>query len=248
MFLVFTFDKESIIESNGEIANSIERLYYTGSVLSTLGMGNFYPVSTFSNILTNVFSFAGFIFFITSMTYLISVYAAVINKSDFSIEIQKLVNHPLEVIHSLKQFEKDFRLIQIHSLKEKLDRVTQQYKAYPIIYYYHNSEIELSFSRNLAVFDEAITLILASSQDFPEEWKYIRKSMNSFLEFHLNNNENILATIKLKIDQQIKASVNYPSEFLKDEELIQRRKILQHLLSSENLDWSNVYANEKSRI
>ncbi len=97
MFLVFTFDKESIIESNGEIANSIERLYYTGSVLSTLGMGNFYPVSTFSNILTNVFSFAGFIFFITSMTYLISVYAAVINKSDFSNEIQKLGDHPLEV-------------------------------------------------------------------------------------------------------------------------------------------------------
>jgi hypothetical protein len=238
LFLVFTFDKQSIIQDDDQAANAIERLYYTGTVLSTLGMGNFFPNSSFTSILTSIFSFAGFIFFTTSMTYLISVYEAVINKRDFSSAIRQLGNNPSEVIQQLQKFSQDYRMIETHGLKQKLDKVTQQYKAYPIIYYYHHSEVEQSFSKNLAVLDEAVCLMNSKSSFHNEEWEYFKSSIESFLQHLYDNNKTSIDAIKLSIDQ----APSYPQDNeSKQFETTKRKKVLQFLLESEKITWNDVY-------
>lgn len=47
LFLVYSWDPEAITNSKGRPANLVERLYYTGYILSTLGLGNFKPTSGF---------------------------------------------------------------------------------------------------------------------------------------------------------------------------------------------------------
>ncbi|NJW55782.1 ion channel, partial [Salinimicrobium oceani] len=66
LFLVYSYDPSAITNSDSRPANWVERLYYTGYVLSTLGLGNFKPTTPFFEILTSVFSFFGFIFFTSS--------------------------------------------------------------------------------------------------------------------------------------------------------------------------------------
>jgi len=49
----------------------IDAFYFVGTVLSALGHGNLYPVTTFGKIFTTIFGFAG----ITLFLYMISVVA-----------------------------------------------------------------------------------------------------------------------------------------------------------------------------
>ena len=43
LFLVYSWEPEAITNSNGRPANLVERLYYIGYIISTLGLGNFKP-------------------------------------------------------------------------------------------------------------------------------------------------------------------------------------------------------------
>ncbi len=62
LFLVYSSNPEAIINSEGRVAQNLERLYFTGYTLSTLGMGDFKPTKASFQILTSYFSFFGFIF------------------------------------------------------------------------------------------------------------------------------------------------------------------------------------------
>src|SRR5690606_21164350 len=96
LFLVFTSNPEAIVNSDGIAANLWERLYFTGYVLSTLGMGNFYPTSPFFEILTSFFSFFGFIFFTSSITYFLSVSSALVKKRLLAKTINNLGKSPVD--------------------------------------------------------------------------------------------------------------------------------------------------------
>ena len=88
LFFLYSSNPEAITNSQGRIANNIERLYFTGYVLSTLGMGNFYSTTNNLEVLSSIFSFFGFIFFTSSITYFLSVSSAVINKRTLARSIE----------------------------------------------------------------------------------------------------------------------------------------------------------------
>ena len=63
LFFIFSFDPGGIVNSDGRMATAVERLYFTGYTLSTLGIGNFYPTTPFFEILTSIFILFRFCFF-----------------------------------------------------------------------------------------------------------------------------------------------------------------------------------------
>jgi len=214
-----------------------------------LGNGDFTPNSTYTQLISSSFSFFGFIFFTTAMTYLISVYSAVINKRHLSLAILNLGNSPEEIIRMLHSAQPSFIYTQINSLQEKIDLVNEHYQAFPLIHYYHNVEINSSFSLNIAKLDEALTIMLSkSTSPHHRELFFLKKSMDSLLkrfdEFH-----NIPKLIEP--DQEVNweylgRSVERDIKDLADSpDILYRRKILTSMLFHEHLKWAHVYETDK---
>ncbi|MGK7393817.1 MAG: ion channel [Candidatus Cyclobacteriaceae bacterium M3_2C_046] len=245
LFLIFSSNPEAIINSQGKMASSIERLYFTGYVLSTLGVGNLFPSTPFFQVVTSVFSFFGFIFFTLALTYLISVFSAIMHKRSLSLFLNKLGDSPSEAANLLTSQEPAFTYQQILALQNMIEVHSAHHQAYPVLHYYINSDKPNSLSINLTILDEAISIILTNDKEktLQKELMPLRKSISQFLK-HLQSKYHILSDPDrvAKIDWK---KLELPSGSLEldlDEgDLHKRRRILDSLLATEGYSWKHVY-------
>ena len=244
LFLVFSFQPEAISDSKGIPASTVERLYFTGYVLSTLGIGNFKPTTPFFEVLTSLFSFFGFVFFTTSMTYLLSVSTGIINKRSIALAVRNLGASPDEVVRSLLEMDTSFAYQQLSGLQQLIDAHATYYQAYPVLHYYSNPMKESSLSTSLAVLDEALSMMLSSrhKQSLSREVLPLRNSLSHFFkrtESKYGEKAGGAPAINWR-------SLHLPEEMLQAgfEEvstLKSRRKVLGDLLSNEGYSWKDVY-------
>lgn len=243
LFLVFSYYPEGVVSSSGKTASAVERFYFSGYVLSTLGMGNFKPVTPFFEILTSAFSLLGFIVITTSMTYFISVSSAIIQKRSIGLMFKQVGDTPQEVLNKLMNMTTTSRVLQFNSLQQMINNHSNNHHSYPVIHFYNTPEKSSSFSINLAVMDEAISIILQSDhlKEIHSEVDPLRKSITNFLE-HVQGKYDI----KTQSSPQFRwKDLELPENVLKKEanqsHLIDRRKIIGGLLKGENWSWKEVY-------
>jgi hypothetical protein len=243
LFLVYSYNPEAIQTSSGKVASSVERLYFTGYVLSTLGIGNFQPTTSFFEILTSLFSFFGFAFFTTAITYLLSVSSAVVHKRSFTLSISELGENPSQIVNRMLKMNSSFSYQQIANLQQNLNRNSTYYQAYPVLHFYNDSEDVNSLSINIASLDEALSIMLNSSKFKPlhGELQLLRDSIDHFLE-HLNSRYGRKAGEHPAINWY---DLNLPESLLKEgfpenPDLSERRKVLTALLHNENRNWQDV--------
>ena len=80
-FLIFLSGKKPIVNSAlGDVSGTLERLYYTGSTLSTLGLGDHIPAGFPWTILSNSASFGATFLITISLSYVLPVISAGITK------------------------------------------------------------------------------------------------------------------------------------------------------------------------
>ena len=120
LFFIYSSNPEAIVNSQGKIASNIERLYFTGYILSTLGMGNFYPTTNSFETLSSISSFFGFIFFTSSMTYFLSVSTALINKRTLARSIQNFGKTPENIADKILKLDTSYAYQQIQVFQELL--------------------------------------------------------------------------------------------------------------------------------
>ena len=244
LFLVYSSNPEAITNSSGRAAYNWERLYFTGYILSTLGMGNFKPVSPFFEVVTSCFSFFGFIFFTSSMTYFLSVSSAVVRKRTLAKSINNLGNKPEIIANKLLSLDASYSYQQVHTLQELVDQHSVSHQAYPVVHYYSRSQVKDSFSINITRLDEALSILLKSNkgENFREELKILRSSLSDFLR---NLDKNFSRSLP-------KAEVSPGNEDLprsltqrNSQELVERRRILGSLLRSESLSWHQIVEQDQ---
>lgn len=245
LFLVFSSKPEAIINSSGRIASSVERFYYTGYVISTLGLGNFKPTIPFFEIITSAFSLFGFVFITTSMTYLISVSSAVINKRIISLFVRNIGETPQELVQNLKNMKESLRQMQFNSLQELIDKHSNNHQTYPVIHFYHSQKKETSFGVNLTIMDEAISIILSTEKlkEMHSEVQPLRNSITNFLNY-IDEKYGLGKSSVPDIDW---GKLQLKEELLEDLSpynlgLNSRRKVLGGLLKSEEWTWKEVYS------
>lgn len=251
LFLIFSSNPQAIINSEGEMASPIERLYFTGYVLSTLGVGNLFPDSSFFQIITSVFSFFGFIFFTLSLTYLISVFAAIMQKRSLSFFINKLGNSPSAVVNQITSQEKTFTFQQIMVIQQMIETHATHHQAYPVLHYYINVDRPSSLSINIAILDEAISIILTNEKEktLQHELMPLRQSINQFLKhlqskYHILSEPNRVAEIDWNKHELPPGSLKLE---LEEDELHKRRQIIDGLLATEGYSWHDVYPEKDIR-
>ncbi|SDK72127.1 Ion channel [Salinimicrobium catena] len=236
LFLVYSYDPDAITNSSSRPANWVERLYFTGYVLSTLGLGNFKPITPFFEIMTGIFSFFGFIFFTSSMTYLISVSSAVIRKRTLSRSISTLGKKPSEIADKLKNLQPSYRDQQILSLQEQITSHLVSHQAYPVVHFFSHQNPENCFNLNFVRLDEAVTILLKEDRENiagttgKDELQLLRSTMSDLL---MHMKENFSASLP-------KPEGYTDVQDLEEATLEQRRKLLLAMLKSEEFEWSYV--------
>lgn len=239
VFLVYSSNPEAITNSSGRAAYNWERLYFTGYTLSTLGMGNFKPTSPFFELVTSCFSFFGFIFFTSSMTYFLSVSSAVVKKRTLAKSIYNLGKNPKAIAKKILALDSSYSYQQIHDLQEKVDQHSVNHQAYPVVHFYSRSEGKDCFSINITRLDEALSILFYSDkgQNLQEELELLRSSISNFLQ---NLDKNFSRSLP-KIEGS-QSSENLPQGLTarNSQKLIERRRILESLLKSEGFSWREV--------
>lgn len=246
LYLVYSSDPEAIVNNNGRMANSAERLYFTGYVLSTLGLGNFQAVTASFEILTSAFSFFGFIFFTSSMTYLISVGSALINKRVLSRTIQNLGTSPEIISEKILELDRAFSYQQILSLQNMIETHSVNHRAYPVLHFYSHPEPEICLSLNITRLDEAVSILLASEKG--SEIRNELASLHDTLSHFLNHMNKKYSRILPKSEESLDSlPVPYKIRGADNEKLGKRREILRKLLKSESFDWEDVSPAKSSK-
>jgi hypothetical protein len=246
--LLFSSDSQSLIRAHEHTpAGIIDRIYFTGYTMFTLGNGDFTPNGKFWELATTWASLNGLFMLTLAVTYLLAIIEAVVGKRSFASQVWSLGRTPEEfVIHSWDG--NSFRAIelQIVTLTEQLQLVTEQHHAYPMLHYYHEAKKKQSVSHNLAVFSEVL-LIFAHGVDqsvrpAPSALISAQRTVEEFLDTlrsaYVTPSEKETpppSLVKLTAAGIPTVSQDALMEAIADRE--ERRDLLRGFLDSERRDW-----------
>lgn len=236
-FLILSSSEISIVHtSTSEPANWVNRLYFSGYILTTLGNGDFKPTNGAWQMVVVVFSFSGFIFITTTISYLVNVASAVLDKRTLSLFISNLGKSAEEIVintYSGGSFSRLVRLIP--HLQKKINRLNQNHYAYPLSHYFASLSTEDSLPVNLFNLDEALTIIKYQVDKDPSVEDDIRPLRNAIRNFLITIETNFvtefqhdkkLAPNREKLKAQNISLIDEPSFSEEDTSTIQQRRYL----------------------
>lgn len=166
-YIVFSSGDEMVVHgTTGLPATLTEVFYYTGYVLSTVGIGDLVPGSDTSRILTGILSFSGFILITTGLTYLLSVINAVLSKKELSFFISSIGEDVEELYKYFKnQDELAAFISDAGDLRQEILKNASSYLAFPMVNYFLTKKRSAAVILQLARLYEVLMII---SQDWEE--------------------------------------------------------------------------------
>ncbi len=251
--LLFISQADSLmnVESNSP-TTIIEKIFYTGYTLSTLGLGDIEPDGPFWEILTSVLSFTGLILISVAITYLIPVVSAEIMKRRISVYITTLGCTVEDILmnywngENFKELEQPFM-----RLTDTIILHAQNHKAYSVLHFFHSSNKNEAFVLNLTNLDETLTILFyripASQQPSFNVLMGLRIAITSYLvtlpeAFITPGDEtpplpelSALETKGLKLIQGKTTKLAY-------EKIKSRRRLLLSLIKDDGWKWKDLQA------
>lgn len=260
LLLVLLSDQESIRDSSTNApADWLEKLYFAGFTLSTLGTGDYIPASDAWRVVTSLSAFAGIAFITTSITYFVPVLNAVNLQSKISLYISSMGKTPQEILINSWNGE-DFTSFfdNASNLADMIMQHTLNHRSYPVIHYYHNSREANSIKRALVMLDEVLLMLNhAVSEDSCKDklkLKMLRTTLDSYIDIVKGASSKTSPGngTAPKPDLCKVAGEGIPlykegADYAQREEVEQHREELTALLESDGWIWEDVYGKEKDR-
>ena len=257
-FLVLLSDTGSIIKSSDQtIASSLEKLYYAGFTLSTLGVGDYVATSNVWRVVTGICAFSGLVFITASITYFVPVLSAVGLQSKLSLYISSMGKDPQKILANSwdgKNFSSFFDMTS--DLCQMLMQHTMNHHSYPVIHYFHNNQPKLAITRAIVLLDESHKLLMygMGQEAALDELKLsmLQTALDDYLDMVKGNYlKNISPQETAPApDWGTLASEKMPLKGTREtrdifeQELQYRRKLLTALLEMDGWTWQDVYPTE----
>jgi hypothetical protein len=160
--IAFSSDPSSLTStSTTGVPTVVDRVYFVAYSLFTMGNGDFTPTGRLWKIMTSLLTGTGLLLITLLVTYSISVLSAAVMKRSVASEIMGLGRTPEDFLLSCWN-GKDFKgcEIRIAQLAEELSKQAEQHLAYPVLAYNHAKSETRSLPMAVAVFDEALMILL----------------------------------------------------------------------------------------
>lgn len=244
--LLFISDEDSVINSTTKRpAPIIDKIYFVGYTLSSLGYGDNVPNGNAWKLYTSFISFTGIMYLTIAITYIVPVVSKAIEEKSVSIMISTLGNSPQEILINNwdgKEFKGLSSLFQ--SLSSMIVQHGQSHLSYPILNYLHNSDKRKSIAINISNLDEALTLLHCIPEEYrPQKtsMRILRKGITSYISTLENSfiKSSDKTLIIPDISELKKAGIPIcDNETLEKEfeRLTYRRKVLRGLIETDLWD------------
>ena len=259
--LIYQLDPSNIFNTKSDAPASFwDKWYYAGYTLSTLGYGDFYVEKTGWKLFSVITSLSGLSIVTIAITYLIQVISSEIAQRQLALHISTFGQSSEEILINILKENGSVNLqSQFESISLQVLSHSQHMLAYPVIHYFHASKLRDSAAINLAILDEALSilLIVQTKEEFNSNVKYtsLRKSLTVYLqtmedgEFVKPANiapaiPDLTALLKLEAFEVPTANLikrGYDS-------LEYRRKIWKSIIEHNGRNWNDLYIrrNKKS--
>lgn len=186
--LIFAGAEDILIDTrNAGPISWVERFYFTGYSIFTLGNGDFAPRDGVWQIMTVLATASGMLFVTLSVTYVLSVLDAVTQKRSFATGVTGLASQGGDVVRAAWNGQEFVGLdLLLNTYTSQLNTLTSNHKAYPVLHYFHSEQSEQAPVTSIAVLDDALTILRFGipEQNRPSEAiiTNARSSVNSYLE------------------------------------------------------------------
>ena len=184
-YAVYTSGEEMVVNgTTGLPATHPERFYFTGYVLSTLGIGDFVPGSDISRILTGILSFSGVILITTGLTYLLSVINSVLNKKQLAFLISTTGQDVEEIFTFYKQQDDlEYLVSNAGDLRQQILKNASSYLSFPIANYFLSKKHESALIVQLARLYEVFMVIRLDYKENTVQHKKITDLLNGIVKY-----------------------------------------------------------------
>ena len=255
--LLYISDYDSVLLTGTRItATPLEKAYFVGYVLSTMGLGDLQPNGGGWRLYTSIISFSGFIIITMGITYLVPVLSAEMGKRKVSIYIHSIGTSPEDILVNAWN-GKDFSRLTNHftTLSEYIMEEAQNHVAYPVLHNFHSHLHRESIAVKLVSLDEALTILLLhipeGVQPHKQEIYPLRYAITDYLatlgEAFIRPSNNVPGPLKTDLLEKYGIPLkqqNQEIEF-KFEKLRFRRKLLLSLLENDGWHWDSIYTESK---
>jgi hypothetical protein len=162
--LIFLGQPQAVVNpETGLPADLMERIYFTGFTISTLGVGDFHPQGAFWQIMTSICTLSGFFL----LTFIISFFVSISEEQAFRYRLATYLYHagrtPQKLI--LTFWDEETRTVEQDFSDNLLDDVVQfeqRHQHLPLLHRFHGPTRKLSVEINIVVLDEALSIMMHS--------------------------------------------------------------------------------------
>lgn len=159
--LVFAADPSAVVSSETRVpAGFLERAYFAGFAIFTLGMGDYAPVGAPWQLLTVIATVGGLAATTGAITYIIPVVTAAIQSSQQASSINALGGRAHCIV--LNAYDNgSVRYLEpvLIQLTDGLLLTAQRHLAFPILDFFHPSTPQTDLRAQLTVLDDALMLV-----------------------------------------------------------------------------------------
>lgn len=159
--LVFSSSYGALVATDThEPADVWARIYFVGSTVFTLGIGDYKPVGHVWQIAAAIAAGSGFLMFGMALAYLMAVVPAATQKRQLAVCIWALGKSPDDVI--IRAWNgADTAALAPHlvSLVPMLALLGESHLSYPVLHYFHSTKRSASLASSVAALDEALTIL-----------------------------------------------------------------------------------------
>lgn len=158
---VFSGSEAIVTATKARPADLGDVIYFTGLTIFTLGTGDFVASASGWRIVMAAAAFSGLFLVTLSITYLLSVLSAVVERRVLAQQIHGLGDSPSQILKAGwagDGFDSMFQQ-QLISLSSSVARSAEQHLAYPVLHYFHSSTRDLAAPVAIAHLDDALTIM-----------------------------------------------------------------------------------------
>lgn len=250
--LLFVSDQYSVLNGQDKLpADLLEKIYYTGYALSTLGIGDYVAGSDGWRVVTSLAAFVGLITTTMSITFLVPVISNAGQKRSLGRHIESLGGSPERIV--LNSFDgKDFSSISSHltNISSMIFTYAQNHLTYPVLHHMHNINPDENIVLKLTALDEALNIFLLH---IPEHMRpgfldlyMARRALSSYLDTIRYMGTDTESPPLPKLDEISRESgvamLNTEPEEINDlySRLEERRKLWHVNLQSDGWQWKDL--------
>ncbi len=250
--LIYSLNPQSVVNSQTKIAaDFLERLYFVGYTISTLGAGDYQPVGDGWQIFTSVISLTGLVIITICITYIVPIVNNIIEKGTLTLRIASLGQSTSEILvkgyngNSFQDLSGEFSKLAIDIFK-----YAKNHAAYPVLHHVHNSNKTENTIIKLVTLDEVCTILM---YHVPRD-KCIKdnnlRQLRTALTYYLQSVRKVHLPDEqppYPIDEEIYAAFDFSFINSSEAELQQlyqklekRRRLLKGLILDDGFSWEDI--------